>query len=157
MKFRAYADNVVIEFLPEPTETASGLAIVQRAPDARQARRARVHYAGPGHYKRINLREARAFNGLVDERYRWVPTEVKPGDVVLVDAIAGADFAFDIDVPRYNKPANFDEIADVRGEFRIVREDEIHGVLEEGDYYEDRMVRIAAEALDSITGVRLLP
>jgi hypothetical protein len=60
-----------------------------------------------------------------------VPTELKVGNVVLVHARAGQNYELDINVPRHNKPMDFAELGDERGEFRIIREDEVLGVLEE--------------------------
>ena len=114
---RAYADNVVIRLEPRPTETASGIALVHGArTGARDHRRATVLASGPG------FRDRRGF---------LVPNEVKPGDVVLVDALAGQDYSLDLSVPRHNKSSEFQELLGERGEFRIVREQEILAVLEE--------------------------
>ena len=127
---KPYADNVIIVLEPLPKQTSSGLHLPDRKVDRREARLARVVAAGPGAWVRINRREALETNGLAEEQYKFVPTEVKPGDRVLVDAIAGQAYTLDIDVPRHNKGADFEELMGERGEFRIVREAEIHGVVE---------------------------
>lgn len=122
---KAYADNVILALEPLPKETASGLAIVHnRAPGAREHRTARVIASGPG-FKRSCCGA-------------FVPNEAKPGDRVIVDAIAGQNYAFDLTVPRQNKSAEFQEIVGERGEFRIVRHEEILGIIEED-------ARVAAE------------
>lgn len=124
---RPTADNVLLVFLPEPRETESGIVLPDRKARGNETRRARVVAVGPGHHERVNLREARATHGLADARYKFVPTEVKPGEVVLVDCKAGQDYTLDLDVPRHNKGGDF---ADGENEFRLVREAEILGVLE---------------------------
>jgi hypothetical protein len=58
-----------------------------------------------------------------------VPNTVKVGDRVIVDALAGQNYALDLSVPRHNKTQEFQELFGDRGEFRIVREEEILGVL----------------------------
>lgn len=117
MTFRAYADNVVIELLPLETRTASGLALVHGSKQgARDHRRARVVASGPGYH---------------DARDRFIANTVQVGDIVIVDAHAGQDYAMDLSVPRHNKSAEFQELFGDRGEFRIVREQEILGILEE--------------------------
>lgn len=122
---RCYADNVVLVMEPLPTETASGLAIVHnRSPGARESRTARVLASGPGYHRKC-------CGG-------FVPNEVREGDRVIVDALAGQNFAFDLNAPRQNKSAEFQELVGDRGEFRIVREEEILGIIEEG-------ARVAAE------------
>lgn len=126
MAFRAYADNVVVKFIPEANETASGIRLPDRTFKRSEARRAVVVASGPGHHRprRVGGPGGATVPGV------FVPNETKPGDVVLVDAFAGQDFAFDLNIPRHNKDASFEAIGDERGEFRIVREDEIHGVVE---------------------------
>lgn len=109
---RAHQDNVILRFLPEATTSPSGLIALPQTKkvDRRGVRRAEVVASGPGYHDR---------NG----RGAFIPNIVQPGDTVLVDAIAGQDFAMDINVPRQNKAAEF---SDERGEFRVVRHDEIH-------------------------------
>jgi co-chaperonin GroES (HSP10) len=113
---RAYMDNVIVRLLPRETMTPGGLHIPEttRGPNAKQTVRAEVIASGPGWRMR---------NG----RGPLVPNETKPGDVVLIDALAGQDYSMDLNVPRQNKASDW---ADERGQFRIVREDEIHGVVE---------------------------
>jgi co-chaperonin GroES (HSP10) len=113
-KLRAYADNVVVVLEPLPDQTASGLHLPQNRQERRTgARRARVVAAGPGHTKPSGV---------------FIPTQVKEGEIVLVDALAGQDYTMDLTVPRHNKAV---EWGDARGQFRIVREDEILGVVEQ--------------------------
>lgn len=116
MSFRAYADNVVIALEQERTQTASGLAIVHTASASRGHRTARVIASGPGYTTPSGV---------------FVPNEVRAGDRVLVDALAGQNYDLDLTVPRHNKSSEFKELFGDRGEFRIVREQEILGVLED--------------------------
>jgi co-chaperonin GroES (HSP10) len=112
---RAIQDNVVVKFVPRPAVTSGGLHIPQTA-GARKTgvREAEVMAVGPGHFR--------------DSGHGgFVPTSVRVGETVLVDELAGQDYRLDLNVPRHNKGAGF---GDERGEFRIVREDEIHAVVE---------------------------
>jgi co-chaperonin GroES (HSP10) len=109
---RATQDNVVVRLLPLPRLSAGGIHIPQTAGRRRTGvREAEVLAVGPGHHRDSG------FGGLV-------PTTVMVGEVVLVDEFAGQDYSFDNYRPRQNKGA------DLGGELRIVREDEIHAVLE---------------------------
>lgn len=113
---RARQDNVILRFLPEATVSQGGISLPQNLKiNRRGVRRAEVIASGPGYFDR---------NG----RGKFIPNEVVAGDIVLVDAIAGQDFALDINVPRQNKEAGW---ADDRGDFRIVRHDEIHAVVQD--------------------------
>ena len=117
MIFRAYADNVVIQIEPLEQQTKSGLYTPHSgAAKARGHRSAVVLASGPGHINRFG---------------KFVPNEVKAGDRVIVDALAGQDYAMDLSVPRHNKTPEFQELFGDRGEFRIVREEEILGILDE--------------------------
>lgn len=111
-KIRAYADNVVLEWISEPKQTASGLLHLpdNRKPEA--LRRARVIASGPGYYRD-------------DGHGPFIPNEVKPGDVVLVDRQAGQNYALDLYKPRTHAQEA------VYGDGRIVRHDEILAVVEE--------------------------
>lgn len=121
-KLRAYADNVIIRLEPIATETASGLSIVtSRETQNKGTRTAVVLASGPGHRTR---------------RGTFIPNETRPGQRVLVDALAGQDYSLDLEAPRSNASAqhpdasSFDSLLGQKGEYRIVREDEILGVLE---------------------------
>ena len=117
MTFRAYQDNVIIVLDPLETETASGLALVHnRRPGAREQRTARVLASGPGYFTKLGA---------------LVPNTVKAGDRVMVDAVAGQNYDMDLTVPRHNKSPGFDGLFGDRGEFRIVREQEILAVFED--------------------------
>jgi co-chaperonin GroES (HSP10) len=108
---RPYADNVFIEFLPEPTHTAGGLHIPQQV--QAKTRRARVVAVGPGYHTSLGA---------------FVPTTVQPGDTVLVDKLAGQDYNWDLSVPRHNKKGC--DFSEEGREWRAVREGEILGVVE---------------------------
>ncbi len=117
MSFRAYQDNVVIELEPLATRTESGLELRPDGKAGAYAHRfAKVIRSGPGYHTPKGV---------------FIPNEVKAGDRVVVSALAGQDFAMDLTVPRHNKSSQFQELFGERGEFRIVREDEILAVVEE--------------------------
>ena len=117
---RAYADNVVIVLDPLPEKSRGGIDLVhdQKKLEARGSRSAKVVASGPGYYT---------------DRGTFVPNEVKPGERVIVDALAGQNYALDLSIPRHNKNSEFQALFGERGEFRIVREQEILGVLVEGE------------------------
>lgn len=124
---RPFADNVLIVLEPLPTMSDGGLHLPQQQQRrARDSRTAQVLAVGPGHYRQRKI----GANGTTDGVF--VPTSVKPKERVLVDAQAGQDYTLDISVPRHNKSSEFQELLGWRGEFRIIREDEILGVLEDG-------------------------
>jgi len=111
---RAYADNVVLRFVPRPTTALGGLIhLPQQVTESRVGtREAEVLAVGPGHWMRSG---------------QFRQNVVQVGQRVLVDALAGQNYDLDLSVPRHNKPA---EWGDERGEFRVVREDEILAVIE---------------------------
>jgi len=112
MAIRAVKDNVVVRLLPPPAVTRGGIHIPQTAGRRKTGtREAEVLAVGPGHHRDSG------FGGLV-------PTTVRVGEVVLVDELAGQDYSLDVYRPRQNKGA------ELSGEIRIVREDEIHAVIE---------------------------
>lgn len=116
---RPYSDNVLIELEPLPTVSESGLALVHtRAPGAREHRTARVVASGPG-FKRPCCGA-------------FIPNTVKPGDRVIVDALAGDKMKYDFDVsaPRQSGQPDIDHLLGERGAWRLVREEEILAVVE---------------------------
>lgn len=121
MTFRAFADNVLIELIPHATETASGILLARLTGDrATEHRKARVIASGPGRYTRLGS---------------LVPNEVKPGDVVVVSALCGDKTnwsSFDVgDAPRANEEnARVESVAGERGNYRVIRHDEILAVIE---------------------------
>lgn len=116
-----YADNVLVELEPVPTMTASGLHLPQQArAGARGSRFAVVKASGPGHYRQVRD----GANGTRDQAF--IPNETKPGDRVLVDAMAGQAWEADMSMPRHNKGGDF-------GDSRIVRESEILAIVTESD------------------------
>jgi len=107
---RAYADNVILEWLPEPSRVGFLFMPDTRKPE--KTRRARVVASGPGYFR--------------DGGHgAFIPNEVRPGEIVLVDRQAGQDYALDLYKPRTNQES-------IWGEGRIVRHDEILAVVEEG-------------------------
>lgn len=128
---RPYADNVIIVLEPLETQTASGLTLVNlRDPKsrARGSRTARVIASGPGYWY---SRRKRLGDGVYSEPTEvFVPNETREGDRVIVDADPGQDYRLDITIPRTNVSASFVELLGDKGEFRIVREQEVYAVIE---------------------------
>lgn len=102
---RAYADNVVLEWLPEPDLADDGIIFMPKNRKPEKTRRAKVIASGPGYHRD---------NGFG----AFIPNEVKPGDVVYVDRQAGQHYVLDNYQPRTNKES-------VYGEGRVVRHEEI--------------------------------
>lgn len=121
---RMLSDNVLIALEPPPKETASGIALVQsRKAGAREHRTARVLAVGPGHYS-----GCKACGG---ERKHFIPTELKAGDRVVVDAMCGQNYALDLSAPRHHsQPNELGSFGGERGEYRIIREGEVLAVLD---------------------------
>jgi len=117
---KPYADNVIL--LIEPEVTKIGLIHVVPKRNVRGSRVARVLASGPGFYKDPSYGNPQGV---------FVPNEVKAGDRVIVDALAGQNYQLDISVPRHNKDADFQDLLGAKGEFRIVREQEILGIIDE--------------------------
>jgi co-chaperonin GroES (HSP10) len=116
---RPYADNVLIQLEPLETMSAGGLHLPQQSRQgARGSRFARVLASGPGHYRQVNA----GANGTRDQTF--LPNETRPGDRVLVDAMAGQAWEAEMSMPRHNKGGDF-------GDSRIVRESEILAILSE--------------------------
>jgi len=111
---RAVQDNVILRFLPPPTKAAGGLLFIPDTAKPEPTTLAEVVAVGPGYYR--------------DSGHgRFIPNTLRPGEVVIVERRAGQDYALDLNVPRTNKETTW---ADERGDFRIVREDEILAVVE---------------------------
>ncbi len=131
---RPTQDNVLIVLEPKPTETASGIALVPHLAKlkAHESRYARVIASGPGYFRaRRALLGTRVYHEATDV---LVANETKPGDRVLVDALAGQNYDFDLTAPRNNVGNEFtDLLAGRPGDYRIVRESEILGIVYEDD------------------------
>lgn len=144
MTFRPLADNVLIVLEPEPSETKGGVAIVrQRGPGARHSRTARVVASGPGYRGRSTY---------LNPEGLFHPNELKPGDRVLVDALAGNNWDFDVgEAPRNNGADTRIPFLAARGlvgekvEARIIREAEALAVLEDGVEASNDAPSVAAE------------
>lgn len=108
---RAHLDNVVLMFEPAAS-MSTVLHIMESKPKHRLAR---VMLSGPGY---------------ITKHGAMVENTVRERDRVVVDALAGQDYSLDFDVPRANKGAEFESIFGQSGNFRIVRQDEILGVVE---------------------------
>lgn len=119
-KINPYHDNVLIVLEPKEQVSSGGIHLVHKSgPKARGSRFARVIESGRGYPAPIGN--------------AFVENTVKPGDRVLVDELAGQSYDFDLSAPRHQEMAQeFPELFGERGEFRVVREGEILGVLEDG-------------------------
>ena len=125
---RAFRDNVVLLLEPLEHKTASGISIIEHQPKHRTAL---VLSSGPGYYLQRRVRGSDMLGDHTEETAVLVPNQTRPGDRVLIDALAGQHYVLDVSVPRHNKETIFDQVGGERGEFRIVREQEILGVLED--------------------------
>ena len=136
MGIRAYMDNVILKL--DPLEAVSGGGIVMIDQTRLSGHRfATVVSSGPGHYrKRLERGPGTVVNKAGDQyhtvdSHMFIPNETKPGDRVIIGKHAGTDFRLDLSVPRHNKGQHFEELLGDRGEFRIVREEEIEGIVED--------------------------
>ena len=132
-KLRAYADNVLVRIEEQQGDQRTG-SLISLPPtllgaardDKGRTRRdvargllARVVSVGPGHYPEVRTMPGRALRGGTEEetshtiRRGFIPTEVKPGDLVVL----GSQLSGDV----WHLPD---------GEHRMVREAEIEGVIE---------------------------
>lgn len=136
MSFVPKQDNVLLALEPLPTATAGGILYPgfeykTTAPDANGPakrdfdprrkrsvlRRARVLAVGPGHYAGCNK--------CGGSKRTLIPTRLRPGDIVWIDAVAGDDWSLDKSAPRHHTRAlNFEQVGDEVGELRVVREEE---------------------------------
>lgn len=124
---RPLQDNVLIYLKPRPERMAGSLLTLpqNRSKKANGAREAIVLASGPGY----RLRGGRG---------PLVPTEVEPGQCVVVDERAGQDWSLDVAKPRTNPNGCQWESFPVPtkherpgGEYRMVRADEILFVLDD--------------------------
>lgn len=60
-----------------------------------------------------------------------MPNSVEEGARVLIAATAGQDYTLDLSCPRHNKPAEFEDFCGIKGQFRIIREEEILAVIDD--------------------------
>jgi len=123
VNIRPVADNVVVELLPAEQVTRDGIVIpdTARKPEI-SVIRARVVASGPGHYRSKSTGcGGRASVG------QLVPNETKPGDLVIIDRMAGQNYDWDLSAPRRNGDVSWN---DHSGEFRIVREEQIHAIID---------------------------
>lgn len=121
MTFRPFMDNVFLELEPLPTVSAGGLHLPQQSwLGARGSRYARVIASGPGFY----LNKPGGARGTVENGRAFVPNQTKPGDRVVVDALAGTVYDGELSAPRHNKETAY-------GLMRVVREQEILAIVED--------------------------
>lgn len=131
---RPYADNVWIRLLPLETASKSGIVLVEGERKTKGTRRATVIGSGPGYTARSGA---------------FIANESFAGDTVYVDALAGQDWSMDFDPPRHrDKAVQFDSLANERGEYRVVREQEIQAIERNGSVLplNDRIIVRRAEA-----------
>jgi co-chaperonin GroES (HSP10) len=117
MSFAPLQDNVLIRLLPRPEKTESGIYTPHlKNPKVSEHREAIVIASGPGYYTRLGA---------------LVPNTVQPGQRVIVEAKAGDVYHGALSVPRFNKASEFEEVDGMRGELRIIREQEIIACVDE--------------------------
>ncbi|HYQ03713.1 MAG TPA: co-chaperone GroES [Polyangiaceae bacterium] len=115
---RPMQDNVLIQFLPPPKLAPGGIIFLPDTAKPEQTLRAEVVAVGPGYYR--------------DSGHgRFIPTTLKPGDVVLVERQAGQDYSLDVSAPRQN--AKGADWGDTKTGYRMVREEEVLAVVEEAN------------------------
>lgn len=120
---KPYLDNVFLELEPLPDVSAGGLRLPQQTwLGARGSRTARVIASGPGYY----LQKGGGARSTVENGRAFVPNQTKPGDRVLVDALAGTVYDGELSAPRHNQSTQY-------GSLRVVREQEILAILESDD------------------------
>ena len=108
---RATQDNVIVRLIPLPEVSQAGIFFIPPPKRSRLGcREAEVLAVGPGHYRDSGFGA-------------FIPTTVQVGQIVLIDETPDQDYRLDRYVPRQNKGAWKDDL-------RIVREDEIHAVVE---------------------------
>ena len=124
MTIRMLSDNALIRLDPPPSETASGIQLVHtRAPGVREHREAVVIAVGPGHHP-----GCKSCGG---QKPTFIPTTLRPGDRIVVDATAGNKWDWDVSSIRHNEKADFDSMLGERADFRVIREAEAHCILED--------------------------
>lgn len=145
MSFIPTKDNVLLRLLPLDAEIKSDLidtsAMTNFWTSGKACRHAIVVAAGPGHHRQRRVPRGRGLpaSTLCEhdiETDQFIPTELKPGQRVIIDHDSGdsAGHAYRWNkqgVPRHNVPCEFDSFGNERGEYRVVREDEVLAVFEE--------------------------
>lgn len=134
---RAYADNVILKLDPLETVSGSGIVILDQT-GLSGHRLATVVSSGPGYWASHRRQGPGTETAPGRTEYTadsgvFIPNETKPGDRVIIGKYAGSDFRLDLNVPRHNKTTEFQELFGEKGEFRIVREQEIEGIVEAAD------------------------
>jgi co-chaperonin GroES (HSP10) len=124
VSIRCLADNALILLEPKPTETASGIQLVHmKGPGAREHRTAKVIAVGPGHHP-----GCKSCGG---SRSTFIPTTLKPGDRIVVDALCGNKWNMDVSSVRQNERTDFDSMLGERGDYRVIREAEALCLVED--------------------------
>lgn len=119
---RPYADNVFIKL--EPLDKIGSIHLPENADRAiKGCRVGRVLKAGPGYWGRPTYLHPKGI---------FHQSEINAGDRVVVAWLAGNIYDWDLTKPRLNERAEFEALDGERGEFRMVREQEIIAVIEEG-------------------------
>jgi co-chaperonin GroES (HSP10) len=127
----ATADNVWIRMAPVgKRETDSGLTVVEFEQHHRGTREATVIASGKGHYRQVKRRSNGNLGDWTETQDVFIPNETKPGDVVLVDALAGQNYDMDFNLPRHNKSSEFQALFEEPGDHRCVREEQIIAIVE---------------------------
>jgi co-chaperonin GroES (HSP10) len=109
---RMLSDNILIRLEPQPTETASGIALVHtRKAGAKEHRTAEVIAVGPGHYP-----GCKSCGGA---KPTFIPTTLVAGDRIVVDAVCGQPWDFDVSAVRQNERAEFDSLFGEKSEWPL--------------------------------------
>lgn len=122
--FTPFADNVFLQLEDDTVTTASGLVFPSlKAAGAKRTRIGRVIASGPGYWTEPNRTSPQGV---------FIANTVRQGARVIVEAQAGDNYSKGFHVPRHNgMRACLGHLGELRGEFRIVREAEILGIVEE--------------------------
>jgi co-chaperonin GroES (HSP10) len=108
---RILQDHVILRFPDLPKTSAGGISLEAKQFYERTTRDATVVAVGPGTWVRRRNQETRKV------RYVFQPTELRPGDRVLVDAM-------------HTQTGLLSEWDGERGDFRRVRESDVAAVLD---------------------------
>lgn len=121
MATRLLHDLIILHFPELPKTSAGGIVLEAKryygAEDGSVPRDATVVAVGPG--KWVEVKDDAGAGKYRTRREVFQPTELRPGDRVLVDAMR-------------TQASCLDEWDGVRGDFRMVRESDVEGVLEAG-------------------------
>lgn len=121
---RMLQDNVLLWLYPTQRQTRGGIVIPDSVRLRKRHRVGLVCAAGPGfHVPRRDV------DGVYSSTF--IATTLKVGDNVVIAWNGGNNFAWDVSAIRHHERAqDFAIIGDMEGEFRIIREQEAHAIVE---------------------------